>query len=65
MPKKDTNLGRKPKPHDGPKEREMAVALTVAILQAADVSGDVAALERTTLDLYRRILVAVAAQPKD
>jgi len=51
----------KPKPkHDGPprgpKERELAVALTVAVLNAANVSGSLEDIEQLALRTFGRML---------
>ena len=62
MPKHDDHKSEK---HDGPKERELAVELTVAILQKADVGGDLETVERTALDLYRRVLHAVGKPARE
>lgn len=44
----------------GPKERELAVALTVAILHAARMEPQpLEAVEKTTLEVYRRMLHAI------
>lgn len=52
---------KKPKPHDGPKERELAVALSVAILSASDLGGaPVNKVEEIALALYRRVLAEMA-----
>jgi hypothetical protein len=48
----------KPKPK-GPKERELAVALTVAVLGAAKIDGSLATVEQTTRDVYDRMLTIV------
>ena len=56
------------KRHDGPKERELAVALAVAILGAADLGGaSVSKVEEIALGLYRRVLAEVgsADAPKE
>jgi hypothetical protein len=47
---------RKPK---GPKERELAVALTVAVLNASKIDGPLPAIEQMTLEVYNRMLAAV------
>jgi hypothetical protein len=54
----------KPKPkHDGPprgpKERELAVELTVAVLRAANVTGSLEEVERLALGTYERMFAAV------
>lgn len=56
----------KPK-HLGPKERELAVTLTVAVLNASKIEGDLHEIEKLTLGVYDRMLGAVSngefAQP--
>ncbi len=41
------------------------VGLTVAILHKADVRGDLETVERTALELYRRVLHAVGKPAGD
>jgi hypothetical protein len=51
--------GHKPKhdgPPRGPKERELAVALTVAVLAAADVKGSLEDVEALALRTFERML---------
>ena len=47
-----------PKPN-GPKERELAVALTVAVLNASKMDGPLPTIEQMTLDVYDRMLAAI------
>ena len=47
--------------HRGPKERELAVALTVAILGAAPQGASLAEVEREALGIYRRAFATVSA----
>ena len=54
----------KPK-HKGPKERELAVALTVAILGASKVEGSLQETERNALGIYGRMLAAVQTPETD
>lgn len=53
---------KKPKPH-GPKERELAVSMTVAILRAARVDGSIASIEAEAAGLYRRMYALVTDRP--
>jgi hypothetical protein len=49
-----------PKPkHGGPKERELAVALTVAVLDAAKPSGSLDEIEKLALQTYTRLLAGI------
>ena len=51
---------KKPKAGNGPKERELAVALSAAILGASDLGGaSVSKVEGIALALYRRVLAEV------
>jgi len=55
-PKHETD--QKPRPK-GPKERELAVALTIAVITAAKPTGSLAEIEQTTLAVYERMVAAV------
>ena len=59
----DRHEHEKPKPQPaggGPKERDLAVQLTVAILHTARMEPQpLEAVEKTTLDVYRRVLHAI------
>jgi hypothetical protein len=58
--------GHKPKhdgPPRGPKERELAVALTVAVLAAADVKGSLEDVEALALRTYGRMLDGIMKAP--
>ena len=59
MAKHDDDHDRKPRKH-GPKERELALQLTVAILHKADLRGDLETVERSALELYGRVLERLA-----
>lgn len=61
MPDKHEHESPKPKPEGGgPKERELAVQLTAAILHAAKLEPQpLDALEKAALDIYRRMLHAM------
>jgi hypothetical protein len=49
-----------PKPkHGGPKERELAVALTVAVLGAAKPAGSLDDIEKLALQTYTRMLAGI------
>lgn len=50
--------GHRPKA-SGPKERELAVALTVAVLGASKPTASLAELETIALDVYGRILAGI------
>jgi hypothetical protein len=50
-------------PPRGPKERELAVALTVAVLQAAHVEGSLEEVERIALRTFNRMLDGITATP--
>ncbi len=60
MAKHDHDHDRKPRKHDGPPERELALQLTVAILHKADLRGDLETIERSALELYGRVLERLA-----
>jgi hypothetical protein len=58
--------GHKPKhdgPPRGPKERELAVALTVAVLRAAKVEGSLEDVEGAALRTYNRMLDGITDAP--
>ena len=60
------------KPHDsdkkkhrpGPKERELATQLTVAILHASQTHGTTDELSERAAGVYRRMLALVEADPE-
>jgi hypothetical protein len=58
--------GHKPKhdgPPRGPKERELAVSLTVAVLAAANVSGSLEDVEALALRTFERMLEGITQAP--
>jgi hypothetical protein len=60
------NHDHKPKhggPPRGPKERELAVALTVAVLSAANVSGSLEDVEKLALRTFGRMLDGITETP--
>jgi hypothetical protein len=64
MPGKHDHHDHKPKrkpdgPPRGPKERELAVELTVAVLRAANVSGSLEDVEKLALGTYERMFAAI------
>ncbi len=53
-----------PKPN-GPKERELAVALTVAVLNASKIDEPVPTVEQMAIDVYDRMLTALTKRGAD
>ena len=57
--------GPPPKGPKGPKERELAVALTVAALGAARIDEPLDAIAQKTLEIYDTMLAAVTKRAPD